>query len=146
MKINYFAINKDMEKRLPQLYQTKMKICYEQGYIDIIVVTAKKSLSILLFFVACSRLRDSWSAKLRKRGDLYIRAITTIWDFFGTSSFFSTISQGSLFLQAPAPMIVKFEKNRWKRFRDILEWNFVVKNYVQKKLESLDVQFHFIVV
>ena len=71
-----------MEKRLPQLYQTKMKlICYEQGYIDIIVVTATKSLSILLgtlFFVARSRLRDSRSAKLRKRGDLYLRAITTI--------------------------------------------------------------------
>ena len=81
MKINYVAINKDMEKRLPQLYQTKMKICYEQGYFDIIVVTATKSLPILLgtlFFVARSRLRDSRSAKLRKRGDLHLRAITTI--------------------------------------------------------------------
>ena len=69
-----------MEKRLPQLFQTKMKICYKQGYVDIIVVVATKSLSILLatlFFVACSRLRDSVSAKLRKRGDLYLRAIPT---------------------------------------------------------------------
>ena len=97
MKINYVAINKDMEKRLPKLYQTKMKICYEQGYIDIIVVTATKSLSILLFFVACSRLRDSRSAKLRKRGDLYLRAITTIWDFFGTSSFSPQLLKGACF-------------------------------------------------
>ena len=35
--INYFAINKDIEKRLPQLYNTKMEIYYQQCY-DVIRV------------------------------------------------------------------------------------------------------------
>ena len=36
------AINKDMEKLSPQLYQVKMKICYDQGCNDIGVVIATK--------------------------------------------------------------------------------------------------------
>ena len=32
--INYVAINKTTWKRPPKLYQTKMKICYGQCYID----------------------------------------------------------------------------------------------------------------
>ena len=40
--INYIAIIKDLEKLPPQLYQIKMKICYDQGYNDIVVVIATK--------------------------------------------------------------------------------------------------------
>ena len=32
LNTNYLAINKDMEKRLPQLYYTKMKNCCKQCY------------------------------------------------------------------------------------------------------------------
>ena len=32
--INYVTINKTTWKRPPKLYQTKMKICYGQCYID----------------------------------------------------------------------------------------------------------------
>ena len=39
---NYVAINKDLEKILPQLYKIKMKICCDQGYNDIGVVIATK--------------------------------------------------------------------------------------------------------
>ena len=42
VSINYVAINKDMEKRLPRLYQTKPKIYYEQSRVDMGVVIATK--------------------------------------------------------------------------------------------------------
>ena len=42
LSINYVAINKDLEKLLPQLHQMKMKICYDQGCSDIGVVIATK--------------------------------------------------------------------------------------------------------
>ena len=42
LSINYVAINEDMEKRLPQIYQTKTKIYYEQSRVDIGVVTTTK--------------------------------------------------------------------------------------------------------
>ena len=42
LSINYVAINKDLEKVLPQLYRIKIKLCYDQGYNDIGVVTATK--------------------------------------------------------------------------------------------------------
>ena len=31
LSINYVAINKHLEKLPPQLYEIKMKICYDQG-------------------------------------------------------------------------------------------------------------------
>ena len=42
LSINYVAINKDLEKLPTQLYSIKMKICYDQGCNDIIVVIATK--------------------------------------------------------------------------------------------------------
>ena len=42
LSVNYVAINKDLEKLTPQLYYIKMKICYDQGYNDIVVVVATK--------------------------------------------------------------------------------------------------------
>ena len=42
LRINYATINKDLENLPPQLYQIKMKICYDQGYNDIGVVIATK--------------------------------------------------------------------------------------------------------
>ena len=42
LSINYIAINKDMEKRLPQIYHTKTKIYYEQSRVNIGVVTTTK--------------------------------------------------------------------------------------------------------
>ena len=76
-----------------------------KSVMDIRVVIATWSLSTLLaalFFVACSRLRDSRSAKLRKRGDLCLRVIPTIWDwnrliFFGTRSFSPQLLKGACF-------------------------------------------------
>ena len=35
LSINYVAMNKDMGKRLPQLYYIKMKISYDLGFIAI---------------------------------------------------------------------------------------------------------------
>ena len=40
--MNYVAIYKDLEKLPPQLYQTDMKICCDQGYNGIRVVIATK--------------------------------------------------------------------------------------------------------
>ena len=40
LSINYVAMSKDMEKRLPQLYYIKMKISYDLGFIAIGVVMA----------------------------------------------------------------------------------------------------------
>ena len=42
LSINYDAINKDFEKLPPQMYQIKIKICYDQGCNDIGVVIAMK--------------------------------------------------------------------------------------------------------
>ena len=42
LSINYVAISKDLEKLLPQLYQIKTKICYDQVCYDIEVVIATK--------------------------------------------------------------------------------------------------------
>lgn len=42
LSFNYVSINKDLEKLLPQLYHTNMKICYEQCYLDIEIVIATK--------------------------------------------------------------------------------------------------------
>ena len=42
LSIIYLAINKVLEKLPPQLYQIKMKICYDQGCNDIGVVIATK--------------------------------------------------------------------------------------------------------
>ena len=42
LRINYVAINKVLEKLSPQLYEMKMKICYDQGCNDIGVVIATK--------------------------------------------------------------------------------------------------------
>ena len=42
LSINYVAINKGLEKLPPQLYQIKMKICYDQCCDDIGVVIATK--------------------------------------------------------------------------------------------------------
>ena len=38
--INYVAMNKDIEKKLPQLYYIKMKISYDLGFIAIGVAMA----------------------------------------------------------------------------------------------------------
>ena len=43
LSINYVAINKVLEKFRPQLYQIKMKICYDQGCNGIGVVIATRS-------------------------------------------------------------------------------------------------------
>ena len=40
LSINYVAMSKDMEKRLPQLYYIKMEISYDLGFIAIGVVMA----------------------------------------------------------------------------------------------------------
>ena len=40
LSINYVAMIKDMEKRLPQLYYIKMKISYDLGFIAIGVAMA----------------------------------------------------------------------------------------------------------
>ena len=40
LSINYVGMSKDMEKRLPQLYYTKMKIFYDLGFIAIGVAMA----------------------------------------------------------------------------------------------------------
>ena len=40
LSINYVAMRKDMEKRLPQLYYIKMKISYDLGFIAIGVAMA----------------------------------------------------------------------------------------------------------
>ena len=40
LSINYVWMSKDMEKRLPQLYYIKMKICYDLGFIAIGVAMA----------------------------------------------------------------------------------------------------------
>ena len=42
LSINYVALNKELEKLPPQLYQIKMKICYDFGCNDIGVVVATK--------------------------------------------------------------------------------------------------------
>ena len=58
MSINRVAINKDLEKLPPQLYQIKMKIPYHQGYNDIGVVIAKKWLNNQIF-LSSNRLKLS---------------------------------------------------------------------------------------
>ena len=40
LSIDYVAISKDREKRLPQLYYIKMKISYDLGFITIGVAMA----------------------------------------------------------------------------------------------------------
>ena len=40
LSINYVAMSKDREKRLPQLYYIKMKISYDLGFIAIGVAMA----------------------------------------------------------------------------------------------------------
>ena len=40
LSINYVAMSKDREKRLPQLYYIKMKISYDLGFIAIGVTMA----------------------------------------------------------------------------------------------------------
>ena len=40
LSINYVAMSKDMEKKLPQLYYIKMKISYDLGFIAIGVAMA----------------------------------------------------------------------------------------------------------
>ena len=40
LSINYFAMSKDMGKRLPQLYYIKIKIFYDLGFIAIGVAMA----------------------------------------------------------------------------------------------------------
>ena len=40
LSINYVAMSKDREKRLPQLYYVKMKIFYDLGFIAIGVAMA----------------------------------------------------------------------------------------------------------
>ena len=40
--LNYVAINKDLEKFPPQLYEIKMNICCDKSYNDIGVVIATK--------------------------------------------------------------------------------------------------------
>ena len=42
LRVNYVAINKDLEKLTPQLYWRKMKLCYDQSCDDIGVVIATK--------------------------------------------------------------------------------------------------------
>ena len=40
LSVNYVGMSKDMEKRLPQLYYTKMKISYDLGFSAIGVAMA----------------------------------------------------------------------------------------------------------
>ena len=40
LSINYVAMSKDMEKRLPQLYYVKIKISFDLGFIAIGVAMA----------------------------------------------------------------------------------------------------------
>ena len=40
LRINYFAMSKDMGKRLPQLYYIKMEISFDLGFIAIGVAMA----------------------------------------------------------------------------------------------------------
>ena len=40
LNINYVAMSKDMEKKLPQLYYIKMKISHDLGFIAIGVAMA----------------------------------------------------------------------------------------------------------
>ena len=82
-----------MEKPLPQLYQTKMKICYEQY--RICHSKELKSLSILL-------------------ADVFLRVPGVFFFFFFHDGL------GGLVPSIPASMFVRFEQNLWERFRDIL--------------------------
>ena len=49
LSINYVSINTNYEKLPPQLYQIKIKICYDQGCYDIGVVVATKSRYYLFY-------------------------------------------------------------------------------------------------
>ena len=49
LSINYVTINKDLEKLPPELYQIKIKICYDQGCNDIGVVIATKCRHYLFY-------------------------------------------------------------------------------------------------
>ena len=66
LRINYVGMSKDMEKRLPQLYYTKMKISYELGFIAIGVVST-------FFIYLCVSLYQEffWRNRLRE----YVPAI-----------------------------------------------------------------------
>ena len=64
VSINYVAINKDLEKLTPQLYQIKMKICYDQGCNDI-GVSCTTIASIFAYVkcivsYCCSRENETW--------------------------------------------------------------------------------------
>ena len=96
LRFNYLSINTDLEKLLPQLYHTNMKICYEQCYIDIEIVIATK-----------------WH--------WYLFNLQPY--FLGTGSFLHNQSQ-ELVPPIPALTFMKFQQNLWERFWDILGLSF----------------------
>ena len=50
LRLNYIAINKDLDKLPPQLYWIKTKICFHQGYYDIFFDDTCYRLFILFCF------------------------------------------------------------------------------------------------
>ena len=106
-----------------------MKICYDQGCNDIGVVIATKWCLYLFTF---SSISQHWEPFFQNR------------------------------LREPFPsiatsMFVKFRRNLWERYRDILEWSFMVidtaKNgqswcsaVIIRQQSGFDMQFHLIVV
>ena len=112
LSIKCVAINKDLEKRSPQLDQINIKNCYEQGYNDIRAVTVTKWRHYLFY----------------------------LQPYFSALKLFSNIVHRSFFPQLPPPMFAKFERNMWERYRDILELKslFLVWNTV--KQDNLDLR------
>ena len=54
MNINYVAMSKDMEKRLPQLYYIKIKISYDLSFIAIGVAMATQRRHYVFYLSLCS--------------------------------------------------------------------------------------------
>ena len=68
LSISYVAIHKDMVKRLAQLYQTKMKICYELCYVLLTTCSGIFSPQLLTgacFSNTCLNIREVWAKSMR---------------------------------------------------------------------------------
>ena len=91
LRINYVAINKDLEELTPQLYLIKRKICYDQSCNDIGVVIATKWRHYLFYL------------------QQYFSVLKTVFQ--------NRLLE--LFPPIVASMFVKFKRNLWERYRDI---------------------------
>ena len=68
LSINYFATNTGLEKLPPQLYQIKMKICYDQDCNDIGVVIATKWRYCLFYLQQYCLARPHFSSRPKRFG------------------------------------------------------------------------------